>query len=161
MLTSTQIPGLTSELTTDPMKLGYANYLTSDIAQAGLLNARTGAGSGTVTHIALSRGDWDALLIPMDDLVVSGLNTSGTALAAGVQAKWLARIAAFRAGDPMVSVSIMTPLLNSAVTDGILTTASITAITTRLGSRAEILWGVGTSVTPKDIAIARGNWLKG
>ena len=152
---------LKSELTTDPKAVGYAASLgTSDIAVAALLNALTGNGAATISVSSMSRGQWDAFLIPMEDQLTTGLNLSGTALTSAVIAKWTARLAAFRAGDPTISVAIMTPMLNSAVSDGLITSSFITQITSRIGSRAEVLFGEGTVIDHNDISKAMGNWLK-
>ena len=152
---------LKTELTTDPKTLGYASQLgLSDIAVAAMLNATTGNGAATISISSMTRGEWDAQLIPMEDQVTTGLNLSGAALSAAVISKWNSRIAAFRAGDPSISVAVMTPLLNSAVSDGLITSSFITQITSRTGSRAEVLFGEGTVIDHNDISKAMGNWLK-
>ncbi len=148
---------LHTELTTDPLAIGYSAQLNiSDIAVAAMLNATTGNGAATITIPSLSRGQWDALLIPLEDQVASGLNLSGAALSSAVIAKWNARIASLRAGDQTIQTSVMTPFLNSAVTDGLITSAFLTQITTRMGSRAEVLFGAGTVAQWQDIARAMG-----
>ena len=153
---------LKTELTTDPKAMGYASQLgISDIAIATLLNATTGNGAATISISSMTRGEWDAQLIPMEDQVTTGTNLSGTTLSAAVIAKWNARISAFRGGDPAISVAVMTPLLNSAVSDGLITSAFITQITSRIGSRAEVLFGEGTVIDHSDVSKALGNWLKG
>ncbi len=153
---------LHTELTTDPVVVGYAAQLgKSDIAVAAMCNATTGNGAATIQIPSMSKGSWIASLLPLEDLVASGLNLSGVALSTGVIAKWNARIAEIRGGDSTIATYIMLPLLNSGVSDGLLTTAFVTQITTRIGSRAEVLFGAGATVVHEDVSKALGNWLKG
>ena len=151
---------LKTELTTDPLGLGYASTLpTSDIATASLLNSLTGKGTATITIPLFSRGELLALLIPLEDQLSSGVTISNTALTQLVLNKWSGRFDALRSGDTFIATNIILPLLNSAVTDNITTAASITQITTRTGSRAEVLFGAGTVIQHSDISKAMGRWL--
>lgn len=151
---------LKTELTTDPLGLGYASTLpTSDIATAFLLNSLTGKGTATITIPLFSRGELLALLIPLEDQLSSGVTISNTALTQLVLNKWSSRFDALRSGDTFIATNIMLPLLNSAVTDNITTAAFITQITTRTGSRAEVLFGAGTVIQHSDISKAMGRWL--
>ena len=151
---------LKTELTTDPLGLGYASTLpTSDIATAFLLNSLTGKGTATITIPLFSRGELLALLIPLEDQLSSGVTISNTALTQLVLNKWSSRFYALRSGDTFIATNIMLPLLNSAVTDNITTAAFITQITTRTGSRAEVLFGAGTVIQHSDISKAMGRWL--
>ena len=153
---------LKTEITTDPVAVGYASQLNkSDIAVAAMLNATTGNGAASIQIPSMSKGSWIASLISLEDLVASGLNASGAALSSGVIAKWNARIAELRGGDSTIQTVVMLPLLNSAVTDGLITSTFVTQITTRMGSRAEVLFGAGTTVVHQDVSKALGNWLKG
>lgn len=151
---------LKTELTTDPLGLGYASTLpTSDIATAGLINALTGKGMATIQVPSFSRGALLALLIPLEDQLSSGANVSGAAFTQLVLAKWSGRFDALRSGDPQIPTALILPLLNSAVTDGLTTAAYVTQITTRTGSRSEVLFGAGTLVQHQDISKAMGRWL--
>ena len=151
---------LKTELTTDPLGLGYASTLpTSDIATASLLNSLTGKGTATITIPLFSRGELLALLIPLEDQLSSGVTISNTALTQLVLNKWSGRFDALRSGDTFIATNIILPLLNSAVTDNIATAAYITQITTRTGSRAEVLFGAGTVIQHSDISKAMGRWL--
>ena len=151
---------LKTELTTDPLGLGYASTLpTSDIATASLLNSLTGKGTATITIPLFSRGELLALLIPLEDQLSSGVTISNTALTQLVLNKWSGRFDALRSGDTFIATNIIIPMLNSAVTDNITTTAFIAQITTRTGSRAEVLFGAGTVIQHSDISKAMGRWL--
>ena len=151
---------LKAELTTDPLGLGYASTLpTSDIATAALINATTGKGAGTIRVPSFSRGELLALLVPLEDQLSSGINVSGAAFSQLVLAKWSGRFDALRSGDPQIPTTLILPLLNSAVADGLTTATYITQITNRVCSRAEILFGAGTVIQHKDISIAVGRWL--
>ena len=151
---------LKTELTTDPLGLGYASTLpTSDIATAALINATTGKGAGTIRVPSFSRGELLALLVPLEDQLSSGVNISGAAFTQLVLAKWAGRFDALRSGDPQISTTIILPLLNSAVTDGLTTAVYITQITNRICSRAETLFGAGTLIQHSDISKAMGRWL--
>lgn len=144
------LPALKSEITTDPLALGYAPYVTAgnDNAVTGLLNALNGAGAATVTLLSMSHDSFALMIAP----AVMALGSATAAL----QAKW----------NPMlnlvsgISLASLTPMvmgmLNGLVTDGLLTAAEITAGTTRTGSRAEVLWGVGTVIAWRDVAAAFG-----
>ena len=151
---------LKTELTTDPKGLGYASTLpTSDIATAALLNNLTGPGAGTVTIPSFTRGQLLDLSIPMEDQLNTGSNVSGVAFTQLLINKWDGRFNALRSGDSVIQLSAISNLLNSAVTDGLTTSAYITQITTRTGSRAEVLFGAGTIVQHQDISKAMGRWL--
>ena len=151
---------LKTELTTDPLGLGYASTLpTSDIATAGLINALTGKGMATIQVPSFSRGALLALLIPLEDQLSSGVNISGVAFGQLVLAKWAGRFDALRSGDPGIATVVILPMLASAVTDGLTITAYITQITNRICSRAETLFGAGTVVQHQDISKAMGRWL--
>ena len=151
---------LKTELTTDPLGLGYASTLpTSDIATAALLNANTGKGAGTIMVPSYSRGGLLALLIPLEDQLSSGVNISGVAFTQLVLTKWAGRFDALRSGDPVIATVVILPMLASAVTDGLTTTAYVTQITNRICSRAETLFGAGTVVQHQDISKAMGRWL--
>ena len=151
---------LKTELTTDPLGLGYASTLpTSDIATAALINATMGKGAGTIMVPSFSRGELLALLVPLEDQLSSGVNVSGAAFTQLVLNKWAGRFDALRSGDPQIPTTLILPLLNSAVADGLTTATYVTQITNRVCSRAEILFGAGTMVQHKDISIAMGRWL--
>ena len=150
-------PSLNVELTTDPKGLGYANTLpTSDIATAALLNNLTGPGVGTVTIPSFTRGQLLDLSIPLEDQLNTGTSVSGVTFTQLLINKWTGRFDALRSGDPVIQTSAIINLLNSAVTDGLTTSAYVTQITTRTGSRAEVLFGVGTVAVWQDVAKAMG-----
>jgi hypothetical protein len=139
---------LKAEIQADPLGIGYGPHAAAqdDAAVAGLLNARTGPGAGTIALDYVSRDDFlkgirPALLrLPAED--------------ANIQAKW-DRILSLIATGPGVTIDDETrALLDSAVTDGILTQAEADAVWHRTGSRAEVLFGPGAVVTPAEVSVA-------
>ncbi|GBL46222.1 hypothetical protein SFMTTN_2035 [Sulfuriferula multivorans] len=143
---------LNTELTTDPMALGYAPYVTAgnDNECAALINALTGPGAATISLPSISHDTFALLIAP----VVMALSGATTAL----QAKWTPML------NLIIGVTVVTldatvlGLLSALSMDfpTYLPTASITAATSRIGSRAEVLWGSGASVQPIDVQHAMG-----
>lgn len=143
---------LNSELTTDPMGMGYAAYVgVSDNTLADMLNSLTSKGAATIQLVNVSKGALLLSSVPLTDQLAAGLTLSGSAIPSATQQKWISRFDALRSADPVLEVSQMMPLLESAVQDGIASSAWVTAVTTRTGSRAEVLWGAGTVITPVQI----------
>ena len=143
---------LNTELTTDPKGLGYAANITStnDAANAALINATTGPGAATVTLPSITRDQLAELIAP----VVLAFSSASAA----VQAQWqpmltlIDGISTFNC--TAANLGMLTEL--SAAFPNQLTAAQIAAATTRMGSRAEVLWGVGTYVSWQQIAAALG-----
>lgn len=138
---------LKTEVLGDPAGIGYAAHVAAGACGtiADMLNAMDGPGAGTIT-LAWQRRD------PF----LSGLIPSILALAekdAAVQAKWDRVLATLRAAE-WIDVAKATQLLDLAMADGLIDGAGIAALTTRTGSRAEVLFGEGASVTYQDVAIA-------
>ena len=151
MLTATQYAQLNTELTTDPLKLGYAaNIGVSDIANAALLNATTGAGAATVTLPSITHDDLAQLIAP----VVFALSGASAAL----QAQWTPVLQLVGGIQNFQVNAANMGMLNQLSTDfpTQLTASAITAATTRMGSRAEILFGIGTTIAWQDVAQALG-----
>lgn len=149
MLTAAQLAALKSELTTDPLSLGYAAPRAAGAMQtiADILNATTGPGAATVTYASLSR-----------DAFVSGLRPGLFALptlSAAIQAKYSLLIqSVIGTVDAVVIDATTLAFLADAVADGVMTQAQVTAFTTRTGSRAEVLLGTGTAVQWQDVVQA-------
>ena len=150
---------LKNEISTDPLALGYAPYVTAgnDGAIAILLNALTGLGAATISITTLSRGAILRGTIPANDQLASGMTLANVAISAAVSNKWASRFAALRGADPTMTMdATLMGLLGQLVTDGLMTQPYIDAFTKRTGSRAEVLWGMGTIVQWRDVAAAYG-----
>lgn len=143
---------LNSELTTDPKGIGYATPLaaTNDNAVAALINATTGPGAATITIPSLTHDEFATLIAP----VVMAIGSASAAL----QAQWTPMLNLISGISVFQTTAGNMGLLNTLASDfpNQLTAAMITAATTRLGSRAEVLWGVGTVINWIDIAHAMG-----
>lgn len=152
------LTALKTELTTDPKGLGYAANLTStnDVANAALINATSGAGAAVVPLIAVPKGQLLLGITPLLMQLASGQTTAGATTSAATTAKWQMLFQALQAADPTLVVAQILPMLNDAVTDGLTTSTAVTALTTKTGSRAEVLWGAGTVIQWQDIAAAMG-----
>lgn len=142
---------LHTELTTDPLAMGYAAHLTlpvtDDAIVANMLNALTGVGAGMVIIPTYTKESFATGILP----AVQALPTATTAL----QAKW----------NPMLNVALAmgtvlysaaSPLLAGLITDGLMTQAQVDAFTKRTGSRAEVLFGAGTIIDWRDVAKSMG-----
>lgn len=150
---------LHTEISTDPLALGYAPYVAAgnDGAIAVLLNAPTGVGAATISITTLSRGAVLRGVIPATDQLASGLTLAGVAIPTAVSNKWASRFAALRGADPSMAMdAILMGMLGQLVTDGLMTQPYIDAFTKRIGSRAEVLWGMGTIIQWRDVAAAYG-----
>ena len=151
MLTPSQYTALNTELTTDPLKIGYSAELNiSDIAVAGMLNATTGNGAATVNLPSLSHDDFAILIAP----VVMNLSAATAAL----QAQWTPMLALLGGVQNVVLNAQNLGLLNALSTDfpNQLPASAVTSATTRMGSRMEVLFGVGTVAHWQDVAKAMG-----
>jgi hypothetical protein len=140
---------LKNEITNDPLNLGYAVFVTAgnDQAIADLLNAATGVGAATVTVPAMSRDNFMTAIIPAL-IVLPALSTT-------IQSKWDRILAVVRAASIInISDPSIQALLGAAVSDNVLTSDQVSVIGQRTGSRAEVLFGAGTTVTNSDISFA-------
>jgi hypothetical protein len=145
MITSSQ---LYTELTTDPAGLGYAAHLAirDDTAPADLLNAITGPGAGSVTLAYLTK-----------DRAILGLLPSILALgsaSAPIQAKYSMVVDLIKSSNFLNINATTLALFASAVADGVATQPQVDAMITRMGSRAEVLWGIDTVVTHEMVSAA-------
>ncbi len=143
---------LKTELTTDPKSLGYAPLLTAtnDAGCAALLNATTGNGAATVNLPSLTHDQFALLIAP----VVMSLGSATTAL----QTKWTPMLNLISGIQSVTLNSTILGMINALSSDfpTELTAAQITSATTKTGSRAEVLFGVGTVIQWTDIAHAMG-----
>lgn len=140
---------LKAELEADPKNLGYqANInLGRDLAVADLMNATTGPGAETVALPTITKGQFLLGIAPV------GLTLPAKSVE--IQAKW-DRIISLASSADIVDIGNPTVslLLQAAVADELITPEQIAAFSTRTGSRAEVLFGVGTVVRHEDIAKA-------
>lgn len=138
---------LQSEITNDPAGLGYAGKTSQQIVD--LINAAR-------ESITIS------VVVPKATVLqVIGLGPfRAAALSEPKRTGWLESLANIRSLEIGIvpSDAGVSALLTSAVADGVLTAdekATLDALGTRTGSRAEQLWGAGTVVTLNDVARVR------
>lgn len=145
------LTALRNELTNDPLQLGYAARLAvaDDRGVAELLNDRVGPGAAPIMLDAASKTEFMLGIAPA--LLALPSKT------AAVQQKWDRVLGLLPAIGETVHLSDPTVagLLAAAAADGVLTQAQIDALVTRLGSRAEVLFGSGVVVRPEDVGAAR------
>lgn len=143
---------LKNELTNDPLNLGYAGK--TDAERAAILNAA----SATIT---LSFQPKNVFLLMTAFSVVriaTDTGTDGQPLASKVGVKWQALIDQARAADPgsVISLAGMTShVFGDPVADRIMSQAEYDALTTRVGTRAEVLFGQGSVITETQVGEAR------
>lgn len=138
---------LTAEIQSGPHAATLAPLVAakSDIAIADFLNERNGTGSAVITLDVIPRQK----LLRVFLKVAIDLNAATTA----IKAKW-DRILPFVRDMEDTPVAVINDVLNLAVTDGLLTQVKVDNIRTRNGSRAEVLWGETTKITPTDVSKA-------
>jgi hypothetical protein len=151
-LTSAQITSLHTELTTDPLGLGYAAQISagSDNGCCALINAATGAGAATITPSTVDRSIVYDALIPLSN-VINGLSAT-------IQAKYNRMLPIILSNQ---TINITSPhfvaMLTAMVTDGVVSSAAATAFGQRIGSRAEVLFGAGVVIQNGDVSfVLRG-----
>lgn len=151
---------LKTEIQTDPKGLGYAPFVASgaDGSVAALLNAATGPGAQSVNLPTLSSDTVRKIVFPCI--------SAWPAASAAVQTKWQQWLATLQGGVGTVDNDAeFQALLSALVADfGALTgsggvppldAARVTRYTTKVGSRAEVLFDeVGVVVTHEDVAKA-------
>lgn len=137
---------LIAELTDDPSSLGYAARLAirDDGGIEALINDAAGPGAGTVANAYVTKG-----------LMLLGLRNAALRLSDAsdaVQRKWDRVLDGIHAVDGVLVDDATLAMFAAAVSDGITTADEVAAITHRPGSRAEVLWGAGTSVPVERIS---------
>ena|SRR5579862_5971181 len=140
---------LKGEITADPKGMGYAALVASgsDGGIAALLNAQTGPGVGTVTLPSLTKDQFLTATAPF----LPNLLTASPA----IQAKWSVILDHLRAADQLDFTNpAVLALIVAAVTDGLLTSGQASGLNQRNGSRAEVLFGAGSSVASGDVSFA-------
>jgi hypothetical protein len=146
------LAALRAEIQGDPRGLDYGPHAVAqdDGAVADLINSTTGPGAATIALSFVSRDDFLKAILPAFLVIPT--------LPADVQAKWDRILNMINAGAGVTINAPVQALLAQAVTDGVLTQEQADAVWHRTGSRAEVLGGPGTVVTPDQVSVAlRGN----
>jgi hypothetical protein len=137
---------LRAELLTDSVSLGYAPFVASnnDMALADLINDKTKGGNIDKTKITAAE---------LQSCVVA---TEGISLSVAQSTLWQHILIAAADGGVLLSDSqIRNQILLVFTANGAGTTKSkINALQQRPGSRAEALWGEGTTVSAGDVSHA-------
>jgi hypothetical protein len=140
---------LKNEITTDPLGLGYALFVSAgnDQAVVDLLNTTTGPSAAQVSLPYLSRTTFLGAILPATLVLPT--------LSADLQSKWGRILAVVRASDGVdLTDSGVQGLIALAAGDGVLTSDQAAAIGKRTGSRAEVLFGAGTTIKNNDVSYA-------
>jgi H+/Cl- antiporter ClcA len=132
---------LLAELNTDPAAIGYAALIAAgnDAGVAALLNAPT---TTSVYRNNIGVHEVVAAIAPADF--------------AGLTTLQVAKLQLLFTGTTTIDASSPnTRALFVGIFAGMATSsASLTALASRPGSRAEVLWGTGTVVTGNDVSLA-------
>lgn len=136
---------LKSEILNDPARMGYGPMVSAgnDSGIANLLDMTTGPGAGTAPHDPILAADFMALLDPTE------LENLTLGQKADVQ-MYLA------AGQVNIGAENVQAWIAATWTLGSCphTYATLVGLSTRPASRAEVLFGPGTWITPDDISKA-------
>ncbi len=138
------IPQLLTELQTDPAALGYAAKVNvgADGDLAGLINAIGATAAFNKFRNDITIHDVNDSIVPADFAALTSLQIDKIRLVfTGTD-----RIDANSANTRAIFLGIFSAMPN--------TVTALTAMATRKGSRAEVLWGTGTVVTVSDISFA-------
>lgn len=144
MPTSTE---LKAEILSGPHSATLAPLVAAgnDQAIANFLNATSGAGAALITLSTIPRQRVLRVFLK----VAIDLNAATTA----IKAKW-DRILPFVRDMEDTPLAVINDVLTLAVTDGLLTQTKVDNLRTRMGSRAEALWGENETITHADVAFA-------
>ena len=140
---------LRAELLTDAGGLGYAPYVTAnnDTTLADLLNDRTKGGN--IDRVRVTAAELQSCVVASEALA---LTTAQSNL-------WVALLTAAADGGILLSDNqIRNQILAVFTASGAGTTRSkVSTLQQRAGSRAEALWGEGTTVSYADVGVALRN----
>lgn len=151
---------LSAEISTDPQRLGYAGKGDADVA--ALLNNANAAWSVYVQLAPTSLLKW-AANGPMQQIQdFANLTTNNASL----RAICMAALQIFNLGSPLdltdPQINGTGGMLQTLEAGGVITSAQLSALLANgLGSktpcsRAEVLWGAGTTITHSDVRTAQG-----
>lgn len=136
---------LKSEILTDPVNVGYAPFVTSgqDQAIADLLNAKTGNGVGQVPREPISAADFIAAINATEMATLTALQLTQVQIIAGAST--------VNIGDSDVQAWVSQTFGQVTAPN---TRTTLTALATRIASRAEVLFGAGTRISSSDVSFA-------
>ena len=136
---------LKAEIQTGPHAAALAPFVASgnDTAIAAFLNSQTGAGAASVNRATIAKPLLMEALIP----VVLALSAANPA----IQGKWDRFLSMLRSVETF-RIPVINALLQMVVADGLMSQAQVDAIKVQTGSRAELLFGIGTVVSITDVA---------
>ncbi len=146
---------LATELTTDPVGMGYASYVAAGntVALAEMLNDTGSVGAGTV-DVKFAEAATIQSLVDVAEY---------TALTDTARQAWLALLIASQTSErslglPLDDTNVRTQI--AAIWGaGTNTRASLVAAQTKTGSRGEVLWGEGTKVDSGQVSrVLRGEY---
>jgi hypothetical protein len=145
---------LWTEISTDPAHVGYAGQ--SDGGIETLINATTGPGAGTlnVPGMLVTRNAFAYVFAPAALQLEIWTRTQPTNATYLKYADWYAMLKGSAATNVAISGAIAA-LLQEMVSDGLITQAALTALTTVQGSRAEVLGQQGDYIDHLQVATAR------
>jgi hypothetical protein len=139
---------LKAEVQTDPLQIGYGQYLASGnhIAVANLLNSTTGPGSSGIPLTSLQRDQFMLNILPAISAIASGNDV--------IKDKWDRILGVIKAADFIHNNQSIQYLLQQSVADGLWTQPQANAVFVRNGSRAEVLFGQDAVLTHIDVGTA-------
>ena len=139
------LQSLKTELTTDPVAVGYSTAVAAGdcVSLRAEINSLTGKGAATITLTSLTHDQFLVLLLP----ALAALENLSTA----IQNKWTPFITLAESVQGVVALTAQViGFINSAVPDGVLTTVQAQAFYQRTGARAEVLYGQDFTVSADD-----------
>ena len=136
---------LATELIKDPLKVGYAPLIASgsDTDLAALLNALTGPGAGTVPGDPISAADFVSKIAAVELISLTSLQLTQVQIVTAAQQ--------IKVAAPEVQKWIANTWPSNTAPS---TNAALSALVSRIGSRAEVLFGNGTVISDSDISKA-------
>jgi hypothetical protein len=145
---------LWTEISADPKALGYAGQ--SDGGVESLINAKTGPGAAPldIPGMLVTRNAFAYVFAPAALQLETWTRTEPTNATYLKYADWYAMLKGSAATNVAISGAIAA-LLQEMVGDGLITQAALTALTTVLGSRAEVLGQPGDYIDHLQVAAAR------
>ncbi len=135
---------IAAELANDPQNLGYAALVAvaDDQAVAALLNRVSGQGSGSVFRKDIAPYEIMRAIVAAD--------------AANLTALQCAKLQLMMLGNNLDATVTNTRTIFLGIFTGMAgTITALTTVVSRTGSRAEVLWGTGTVITPQQVSGAR------
>lgn len=158
---------LKTELTTDPQKLGYAQWIAkgADADLALMLNALTGAGASSVSPTSVSKDTFLRATAAAAIRCKANVGADGQPFSNPVVATaWYEAVVQARSANSPIDLTLVSALESicggDPVTVKVMAQAEFAALTTRTGSRAEAIGFFGSvsevpqQLTHQDVAQA-------